>query len=69
MDAGGSKIAEHGGFNEDDVPVALLISNPSLGGKVINSAVTNQQVAATIVKVLGADPKELETHERSSLLF
>jgi hypothetical protein len=57
---GGTKIAEHGGFNEDDVHVALLVSNPGLGPKVIKSAVTNQQVAATIVKVLGADPKELD---------
>lgn len=54
------KIAEHGGFNEDDVHVALLVSNPSLDGKVIKSAVSNQQVAATIVKVLGADPNELD---------
>ena len=57
---GGTKIAEHGGFNEDDVHVALLVSNPSLEGRVIKSATTNQQVAATIVKVLGADPNELE---------
>ena len=57
---GGSKIAEHGGFNEDDVHAALLVSNPSLTHTIIKSAVTNQQVAATIVTALGADPKELD---------
>jgi hypothetical protein len=56
---GGSKIAEHGGFNEDDVHTALLVSFPRLDGRTVRSAVTNQQVAATIVRVLGADPEEL----------
>jgi Type I phosphodiesterase / nucleotide pyrophosphatase len=57
---GGTKIAEHGGFNEDDVHVALLVSNPSLEGKLIKSAVSNQQVAASVVKALGVDPYELD---------
>ncbi len=57
---GGSKIAEHGGLNEDDYHVALLVSNPSLSPKTIKSPVTNQQVAPTIVKVLGFNPNELQ---------
>jgi arylsulfatase A-like enzyme len=57
---GGTKVAEHGGFNEDDIHVALLVSNPELDGKSIKSAVSNQQLAATVVKALGADPNELD---------
>jgi len=56
---GGSKLSEHGGFNEDDVHTALLVSNPSLKASSVNSAVSNQQVAATVVKALGYDPDEL----------
>jgi len=57
---GGTKIAEHGGFNEDDIHVALLVSNPSLDAKTVNIAVSNQQVPASILKVLGIDPNQLE---------
>jgi arylsulfatase A-like enzyme len=56
----GSKIAEHGGFNEDDVHTALLVSNNRLEPRTVKSAVSNQQVAATIVKALGHDPEELQ---------
>jgi hypothetical protein len=56
----GSKIAEHGGFNEDDVHTALLVSNGRLEARIVKSAVSNQQVAATIVKALGHDPEELQ---------
>jgi len=56
---GGSKIAEHGGFNEDDVPTALLVSNLSLRQSTVKSAVFNQHVAPTIIKALGIDPNEL----------
>jgi arylsulfatase A-like enzyme len=64
---GGSKIAEHGGFNEDDVHTALLVSNPSLGARTVKSAVSNQQVAASIVKALGADPNELQAVRREQI--
>ncbi|HEX8782267.1 MAG TPA: alkaline phosphatase family protein, partial [Steroidobacteraceae bacterium] len=57
---GGSKIAEHGGFNEDDVHTALLVSNPRLKSSSVNAAVSNQQVAATVVRALGYDPRELK---------
>jgi hypothetical protein len=57
---GGSKIAEHGGFNEDDVHAALLVSNGHFEARTVKSAVSNQQVAATIVKALGHDPEELQ---------
>jgi hypothetical protein len=57
---GGSKIAEHGGFNPDDVHVALLVSNPDLPKSVVNSPVATTQIAPTILKALGLDPDELE---------
>jgi Type I phosphodiesterase / nucleotide pyrophosphatase len=57
---GGSKIAEHGGFNEDDVHVALIVANPSIGKVTINAAVATTQIAPTILKVLGLDPDELD---------
>ena len=44
---GGSKIAEHGGFNEDDVHTALLVSFANMEPSTVKSAVTNQQVAPT----------------------
>src|SRR6202040_1294739 len=57
---GGSKIAEHGGLNEDDIHAALLVSFAGAAQKTVKSAVLNQQVAPTIIKALGIDPNELE---------
>ena len=57
---GGSKIAEHGGFNEDDTHVALLVSHPFLKERSINTAVATTQIAPTILKALGLEPQELE---------
>jgi hypothetical protein len=57
---GGTKLAEHGGFNEDDVHTALLVSHPGLAPASVNVAVSNQQVAATVVRALGIDPQELQ---------
>jgi hypothetical protein len=56
----GSKIAEHGGFNEDDTHVALLVSHPELKASSINTAVATTQIAPTILKALGLEPQELE---------
>lgn len=57
---GGTKIAEHGGFNEDDVHIALLVSNPSYGAVTVKTPVSNQQVPASILKALGIDPNRLQ---------
>jgi len=57
---GGSKIGEHGGFNEDDTHVALIVSHPDFEEEKINVPVTTAQIAPTILKVLGLDPTELE---------
>src|SRR5580700_10306583 len=63
----GTKLSEHGGFNEDDVHTALLVSHPYLEPRRVKSAVSNQQVAATIVKALGADPDELQAVQREDI--
>lgn len=64
---GGTKLSEHGGFNEDDVHTALLVANPSLGHAVVKSAVSNQQVAPTILKALGLEPDELEAVRKEQI--
>ncbi len=54
------KIAEHGGFAEDDVHVALVVSNPHFDEATINTGVQTTQIAPTILRVLGLDPLELD---------
>ncbi len=56
----GSKLAEHGGFANDDRNVALLVSHPSLSAKTVKDPVETRQVAPTILRSLGIDPDELE---------
>jgi len=56
----GKKIAEHGGANLDDRNVAVLISNPGLKAQTVTALVQTTQVAPTILKALGLDPKELQ---------
>jgi len=61
---GGKKLSEHGGFNEDDVHTALLVATPGeddrAAGAHVATATTNQQVAATVLSLLGIDPEELQ---------
>jgi hypothetical protein len=52
---GGSKIAEHGGFNEDDTHVALVVSHPDFEPERISTPVATTQIAPTIL-----NPRELE---------
>jgi len=47
-----TKIADHGGFGDADVHVALLVSRPSLPGKTISDPVETRQIACTILKAL-----------------
>ena len=49
----GSKIADHGGFGEEDVHVALLVSSSQLPNKTIGDPVETRQIACTILKALG----------------
>lgn len=57
---GGSKIAEHGGFNEDDVHTALLLSMEGMERSIVKTPTTNQQVAPTILRALGLNPSSLD---------
>ncbi|HLW51790.1 MAG TPA: alkaline phosphatase family protein [Candidatus Angelobacter sp.] len=64
---GGSKIAEHGGLNEDDLHVALLLSWSGWKAQQIKTPVSNQQVAPTILRALGIDPDELEAVRKEQI--
>jgi Type I phosphodiesterase / nucleotide pyrophosphatase len=55
-----AKIAEHGGFSEDDTHVLLVVSNAKLERKVVDDRVENRQVAPTILKALGLEPEKLD---------
>jgi hypothetical protein len=55
-----TKLAEHGGFSHDDTNVILLVSNPSFPSLTLYSAVETLQVAPTILKALGLDPRSLD---------
>jgi hypothetical protein len=56
----GSKLAEHGGFAQDDRNVALVVSAPRIQGRVVQDVVETRQIAPTILRVLGLNPAELE---------
>jgi Type I phosphodiesterase / nucleotide pyrophosphatase len=53
------KQSEHGGFALDDTHVIMLVSNPWLHGRTVDSPVETMQVAPTIVAMLGIDPSKL----------
>jgi hypothetical protein len=59
-----AKQSEHGGFATDDTNTLLVVSNPRLDKRVIDTPVTNMQVAPTILKVLGLDPGQLVAVQR-----
>jgi hypothetical protein len=54
------KQEEHGGFSHDDTNVILLVSNPGIAPKTIFSSVATNQIAPSILKALGLDPKQLD---------
>ncbi len=54
------KQAEHGGFAHDDTNVIMLLSNPKIGSSTVTSPVETMQVAPTILKALGFNPKALQ---------
>jgi hypothetical protein len=57
---GGTKIAEHGGFSDDDSHVALLVSYPQLKSATITDEVQTAQVAPTLLEALGINGRELQ---------
>lgn len=56
---GGSKLAEHGGFADDDTHVALLVSSPRQHARTETENVETTQVAPTILRALGIDRRAL----------
>jgi hypothetical protein len=48
-----SKISDHGSFNEDDVHVALMVSNPRFAPARFDEPVETRQIACTILDALG----------------
>ena len=57
---GGSKLAEHGGFSNDDRNVLLLLSAPDLQKATVDGRVYTTQIAPTILSALGLDPFQLD---------
>jgi len=53
------KIAEHGGFSNDDTHVALVLANPHLNKGSIFTPVQTTQIAPTILRLLDLDPGDL----------
>jgi hypothetical protein len=54
------KNAEHGGFSPGDTNVALLVAAPHLHPQVVKTPVTTAQVAPTVLRALGLDPRALK---------
>ena len=67
---GKKKVAEHGGFAQDDRNVMLLVSNPNFKASTFTDQVETRQVAPTILKALGLDPHQLKAVqiERTAVL-
>jgi len=57
---GGTKLAEHGGFSDDDRNVALLLSAPQLKAEYVEALTYTTQIAPTILYGLGLNPRLLE---------
>ncbi len=55
-----TKLAEHGGFAHDDTNVILLLSNPAFVPHNVYAGVGTNQVAPSILRALGLDPRSLD---------
>jgi Type I phosphodiesterase / nucleotide pyrophosphatase len=53
-------IGDHGGFAHDDTNVMLLVANPHFTAQTVFAETTTMEVAPTILKALGLDPKSLD---------
>jgi hypothetical protein len=53
-------IGDHGGFGHDDTSVMLMVANPSFTEQTVSVTTRTAQVAPTILKALGLDPKALD---------
>jgi hypothetical protein len=58
---GGSKLAEHGGWSQDDRNVALVMSSPHIKhARIVNDPTFTTQIAPTILDALDLDPRSLQ---------
>ena len=58
---GGSKLAEHGGFSDDDRNVALMLSSPRIKPAIGEALSYTTQIAPTILAALGLNPNQLKS--------
>lgn len=61
---GTKKVAEHGGFANDDRNVLLLVSNPGIAPLTVTEPVFTTQIAPTIIKALGLNPSALRSVQK-----
>ena len=63
-------LSEHGGFNDEDTHVGLLLAGPGVSAQVIKTPVQTTQIAPTILRALGLDPEALQAvrMERTQVL-
>jgi len=57
---GGTKLSEHGGYTNEDRNVALLVSAPGITARVVDKIVETRQIAPTILRALGLNPRALQ---------
>ena len=58
---GGSKLAEHGGWSNDDRNVALVMSSPRIKhARIVEDLTFTTQIAPTILDALDLDPRSLQ---------
>jgi len=55
-----TKMAEHGGFAMDDVNVPIVVANPAWKRAIVKTPVETAQIAPTLLKLLGLDPRHLQ---------
>jgi len=53
-------IAAHGGFDEDDTHVPLLVANAAFAEDSVSKPVETTQIAPTILSFLRLDPQQLQ---------
>ena len=58
--ASATKVAEHGGFSNDDVHVPILVSAPGITATTVSIPVTTTQIAPSILQTLGLNPQALQ---------
>jgi hypothetical protein len=55
-----SMIGDHGGFGHDSTNVILLVANPSFTAQTVSAETATRQVAPTVLRALGLDPRALD---------